>query len=296
MARLAHSEFMPYAPSAVNDQVHINHDECPAGVDSKRRLYIKRTSSNTVVAFCHHCGGKGSHTEGMKPEDVKRLRAKLDGIKEEEAVPLAKGAVLELPTDIKESWHDWPADLLAWIAKSGLSPSDTAKLGIGYSQSSGGLIISGGMWANAGTPLMKQTFNQKDFGYQVRHDKATAESFGRRYTTYAGECGNECYMCNGHPTFFVEDVLSAYKIAKAGGEAFACYGLYSKHFDHSQEAVVFFDDDGKAARDAALTIVKLRSSKGQITKIHRSGGRDPKEHTLDELKAIIDYYDKEFKK
>jgi len=46
------------APSVVGQQVHINHTECEAGVDNKRRLYIKRTDRG-LVAYCHHCNQSG---------------------------------------------------------------------------------------------------------------------------------------------------------------------------------------------------------------------------------------------
>lgn len=55
---LDEDDYLGSAP-ATNTQVHINHIGCPAGIDRKRRLYIKRTAKG-VVAFCHHCGKKGA--------------------------------------------------------------------------------------------------------------------------------------------------------------------------------------------------------------------------------------------
>jgi len=46
------------APSNIGEQVHVNHTGCEAGVDNKRRLYIKRTDKG-IVAYCHHCSDKG---------------------------------------------------------------------------------------------------------------------------------------------------------------------------------------------------------------------------------------------
>lgn len=43
-----------------NDTVHLNHDGCPAGVDSKRRLYATTTEDGSgTIFYCHHCQGKG---------------------------------------------------------------------------------------------------------------------------------------------------------------------------------------------------------------------------------------------
>lgn len=43
-------------------QTHINHQDCPAGSDTKKRLYITVTDDNTMVlAFCHHCSQRGAY-------------------------------------------------------------------------------------------------------------------------------------------------------------------------------------------------------------------------------------------
>lgn len=45
-------------PSHLGEQIHINHEGCPAGVDTKFRLYIKKDEKG-LLAYCHHCGDKG---------------------------------------------------------------------------------------------------------------------------------------------------------------------------------------------------------------------------------------------
>ena len=44
-----------------DEQTRGNHDNCPAGEDTKGRLYIKRLAGNPerAVAYCHNCGGRG---------------------------------------------------------------------------------------------------------------------------------------------------------------------------------------------------------------------------------------------
>jgi len=53
--RIPSGDFVPYAPSAVGEQVNVNHTDCTAGTDTKQRLYVKRTEAG-LVAFCHNCG------------------------------------------------------------------------------------------------------------------------------------------------------------------------------------------------------------------------------------------------
>jgi hypothetical protein len=41
------------------DQVHVNHQLCPAGVDTKKRLYLKQIEDGKILGYCHHCGESG---------------------------------------------------------------------------------------------------------------------------------------------------------------------------------------------------------------------------------------------
>jgi len=39
---------------------HINHPDCPAGEDTRRRLYLtEEASTGTILAYCHNCGLSG---------------------------------------------------------------------------------------------------------------------------------------------------------------------------------------------------------------------------------------------
>lgn len=45
---------------AEGQQIHVNHINCPAGSDTKKRLYLKRAKDGAVVlGYCHHCSTKG---------------------------------------------------------------------------------------------------------------------------------------------------------------------------------------------------------------------------------------------
>lgn len=43
---------------SLGTQIHVNHEGCSAGVDSKKRLYIKRVVGG-VLGYCHHCRDHG---------------------------------------------------------------------------------------------------------------------------------------------------------------------------------------------------------------------------------------------
>lgn len=43
----------------VGESLRFDHAGCPAGEDTRARLYVKRTSDNFWVAYCHNCGSPG---------------------------------------------------------------------------------------------------------------------------------------------------------------------------------------------------------------------------------------------
>jgi len=47
--------------------VHVNHVDCPAGVDTRRRLYVTRNKapSDLLVWYCHNCGQGGAFKARM---------------------------------------------------------------------------------------------------------------------------------------------------------------------------------------------------------------------------------------
>ena len=47
---------------SIGRQVHVNHEDCMAGFDTKKRLYIKRVVGG-VIAYCHHCSTPGFYRE-----------------------------------------------------------------------------------------------------------------------------------------------------------------------------------------------------------------------------------------
>lgn len=45
----------------LDEQIHVNHHGCPAGTDTRERLYIKRVGIDAYVGHCFNCGGSGYH-------------------------------------------------------------------------------------------------------------------------------------------------------------------------------------------------------------------------------------------
>ena len=64
--KISNSFLRKHAPKNIGEQVHVNHESCPAGEDTKRRLYVKRVPGG-VLGYCHHCSGHG-FIRNLSPE------------------------------------------------------------------------------------------------------------------------------------------------------------------------------------------------------------------------------------
>lgn len=121
-------------------QVHINHANCPAGEDTRKRLYIKR-DGDVVLAYCHNCGGSSAyknygrgataHTREFDREDYDKLVADAPLIVDDEiALPDGYG------TPLNKHVQGWK-----YCQESGLSSPTIHKSAIYYSESLDRMII-----------------------------------------------------------------------------------------------------------------------------------------------------------
>lgn len=58
MGMLERAEYVDLAPASPGT-TRYNHEDCPAGMDTKRRLYVTKKEDGSVLAYCHNCGRSG---------------------------------------------------------------------------------------------------------------------------------------------------------------------------------------------------------------------------------------------
>lgn len=199
--KLNPSEFMEHAPQELGAQIHVNHEGCSAGLDRKKRLYIKRLPDATVLAYCHHCGLSGSYKSKNTNIHLKK--------KSQAITKNAKD--LRLPTDIEATSSKWPHYARAWLVKYGITESEVKQHGIVFSPKFDRLLF----------PL----YMDGDYiGWQGRSFNDD-EKIPKYLTTVdrerlTGNCG--LYKCKtGSDTVvLVEDCLSAIKVSR--GESTIC--------------------------------------------------------------------------
>jgi hypothetical protein len=76
---------------AVGEQTNQNHQDCPAGEDTKKRLYVRRNNEG-YLWYCHHCSQGGFQRGGVRNIHTK---------------PVGPVAV-SLPEDFNPDHKDWP--------------------------------------------------------------------------------------------------------------------------------------------------------------------------------------------
>lgn len=128
MSYLHEDEFVPHAPLAVGEQVHVNHEGCEAGTDRKKRLYIKRNEGGIIVAYCHHCSKSGVHHEhGKTTRKLSTLR-KMYG--ESDFTMYSDNVIF--PKDTSFNMYDWPTEAITWVCKY-ISITQILEHQVGYS-------------------------------------------------------------------------------------------------------------------------------------------------------------------
>jgi len=244
-------------------QIHVNHEDCPAGVDTKARLYIKRAPDG-VMFYCHHCGSKGYY----------RLKDRLYRVSE---VVTIEGASKEpdygmLLDDLNVDKYERPMDEWSpaarlWWASYGFTEDDARYFGVQF--------YAERLWLYAANKL-----------YQGRSFVGLP-----KYLTL-GNKNQLCYFRHTvEPTFtIVEDLLSMYKVYKSGGNVICLLGtsmndVVKSYVAEQATKVVLWLDDDTAGWNAATSI--YTQLHGLVPDVRTIKDRQPKEHGLDFIKGII---------
>lgn len=252
----------------------LNHPSCPAGEDTRSRLYIKGVvPSGSYVAHCFNCGGSGSF---FKRGRYRSLSDILEEGKEGEYLGsdgtdsgIADLALTNGPIkDIR---------IKTWLYKYGMEESDWNALRLQENGQYGALVI----------PINEHSIQVRDFN----------GTWSAKYINYYAEKdGQRVYdrMCTGKEMIITEDVISAYRASKVLNMwGRACLGTSVvqciKHINTHGTHVIFyiwFDGD-TAGRQAALEAMRAIAPiiKGQVTVV--LADKSPKEYTDEQLREAF---------
>jgi DNA primase len=260
----------------VGKQTRINHTQCSAGADTRRRLYVKRTN-NAVLSYCHNCGGHGvaPQKRGLMSEDVMR-RILADQEAEEQT-----REIVELPDDTCFFPSLWPAEAKAWLYKYHITDEDITNYSIGYSESWGRVIL----------PVYE---NGKLVFWQGRSIDGAEPKYvsvrGAKKPVFITHTTRP-WLSGLRRVAVVEDYLSAIRIARdTSMDAIALLGTVEPDdivdkLEPYSYAFIWLDADD-AGRDRALKVKSRLKLLSSLKHVSRTNYRDmqPKEVNPTELK------------
>jgi len=280
----------------VGETARVNHDECTAGVDSRRRLYITRPQANpdAVVAYCHNCqmGGylkTGTH-EGYRDRQHPNTSVPAAKIITDTVVP---------PKDMVEKIGHWPVEAIAWAYKNGLNQDLLDQYHIQYDPTSNRVYLPR-------YRAMYGTRYQDLMGYQLRNVQSLIR--GPKYLTVVKDTDKGFTVLREHSAtspastvgIIVEDLISGIHVVKAALQmrsfnvvVYINYGTKVQLDLLSRAAgignvMVWLDNDSTHVRAQAETMartIKLIDSK--CWTYVEGIACDPKNATYDQIRQHI---------
>lgn len=281
--RLHRSEYVELAPEQPG-QVHVNHEDCSAGLDTKKRLYIRRLEDgNTIVAYCHHCGKSGRATLSR----VARRKRQADtsnsnGETSADNNDTHKGTeTVRLPTDFDTGVSGWPAKARAWLYQFYLTDEDIKRGNIGWSDSLGRLVLP--VFGPDGVAF-----------YQTR--RVLDEDTKPKYLTYGDvrSVPHRIDATGGRNSWvvLVEDTVSGLRVSHYH-DTLVLHGtelsyahikcLLTNKYNH---CMIYLDNDNPIVNDKALAMhKKLSRVIDDVVLITEVG--DPKRKSNKELERVL---------
>lgn len=279
----------------VGQQIHINHEGCPAGVDTKRRLYIKHEISGHVF-YCQHCASKGF------------LRADDKAIARVSELGTAYGAA---PTSNRvcddEEWasvvntyrssmaiKDAPIPMKLWLYSYGFDDATCNMFGI--RANSQGIFLPIFSRFSEIDPIIIQ---HRMFTGKMKYLTYKPASAGDMYAIVPRtSIDRSQYVTDEDVIVLTEDILSAYKVACAGGYALPLMGTkIAESVSGALTAVslahpvhIWLDND-VAGMSGSTVVHRTLSGLGvEVVDVTGRIAQQPKEVEMEVLKNIIEKF------
>ncbi len=267
-------DFVEYALDSLGSQIHINHENCTAGKDTKKRLYIRRLDNGNILAYCHNCSKSGHFVEAFSRTRAASKRS-YGSIRESESISFS------LPKDYEGDIGTFPASAKTWLYKYGIRNDQIKQYGIGYSEYHKRVVL----------PIWRDGELRK---YQMR--KIFEQDIGPKYITFRKNHEvKEGFVATGkmlpETLVIVEDVLSAIRVA----EQFNSLALMSDSISdydliwicqHFSKVLIWLDNDNRQVQLSQIRIKNKLDNLVKSVKIIREE-KEPKHFSDIDIKRIV---------
>lgn len=261
----------------VGESIRVNHEDCTAGEDTKRRLYVTR-KADVLLGYCHNCSKSSSmymsKSDRYRDVSVRGIRRPAEDYIDPELVGF-------------NDKENIPAEADAWRIKNKLSRKDCAAFTISYCPD----------WDAIYLPFFNMDGDRS--GHQLRplHKRG-----GAKYINFQKDKDTELggIVFSTHPTsnsclVIVEDLVSGIHIANAGYNALVNYGTHVKPSilhsisNHYTSIVVWLDNDNAVVHRHAKDIENILHLYNQTGLCIRriSKYEDPKHYDTEKIREIV---------
>lgn len=261
------------------ETARINHIVCPAGTDTRRRLYITK-KPDVILGYCHNCGESSS--KYISPRDRYRDNRGQPFNTTTKPSEYVEPLVVKFNEELSI-----PIEAEAWRIKNKLSRKQCSNYKIYYEPEHNAIYL----------PFFTtETFTN---GYQLR----PLYRYGAKYINYVKDNDKELGGIVREPTLasdtlvIVEDLISGIHINEAGYDALVNYGthvkptiLYRAIKGKYKHYVVWLDNDNKVVKEKArqmYDILHMYKNMDQSIRLVRVIS-DPKHHSDDDIRKEVE--------
>jgi len=303
---LPYDDFVPFAPDGLGEEVNKHH--CKQGKDNDR-LYIKRNSDGTIVAYCHHCGLRGFHrgTDGKSLQRLVGLIGQSSGTVEDTTERFT------YPVDTEFNFNKWPEEARNWPLQYGLTEEEICDVAsMGWSEFYGRVILpvfneDGELVAWQGRRIPGLTDKSKyEIGWNKTKQKGDRSP--TKYNTKAKEgvtkserlcpiryCGvGSSYSSPSTTLCIVEDTLSALKVSRLMDSlplnGSSCKLRDLMHLKKYDTIIIYLDNDNNQVKSSQVRLKRALELMANNVYLIKED-RDPKELSDKELSTLFTNYD-----
>lgn len=279
---------VPFTWTGTTETIRMNHEDCPEGVDTRKRLYISRTKDNAFLAYCHNCGGRSWRRPVLRniyfePEEfATSITSKIDSTRK------ALSFYLDLSSLIGENFVD------LYPPGSNRAMDKIYKCNIDLKHIEAQEWSLGTVRGQTTKSALAYPCGHSDGEREPNYQIWVFEEDGEKNTISIGKSEPYIYNPDDSPLLvIVEDRLSGIKIAQAGFASLCLHGLksLSAAYYHALSVmydtfVVWLDNDVIAAKNAANDI-KSTLKMFVDNSFMVDDAADPKYYTEEEIQHII---------
>lgn len=278
--KIPHKDFIHHIPHAEGMQVNVNHENCTAGADIKRRLYVKKVYGG-ALAYCHHCSKHGV----LFNEEGKRDLSKW--LKSESSDPLTTRQPASSFFTIRDEKNVFTFESKnMWLSKypfiNEVVDDD--------------LIVAD---AHGRPVLPIYGFDQNIIGHQIRNVRGVPKYITTYYTSkgsgsWLREHKSSWMKDANKILYIVEDIISAFVLTRSIKEsALALLGtnLSKEDEEHIKEygykCVVWLDDDDAGRKGASKIIDRLKYLGIECTNVSHKQPKDTVWHDVEIIHSEV---------